>query len=94
MYGKLIDGAMMSAPKKVEYNNTIIYNPPDSVYEALGYYPVVHTEMPGDAPDGYHYESAWEQTETEILQTWHLVEDSDEISADEALEILFGGVVL
>ena len=27
MYGKIIDGALRFAPKKVEYNDTIIYNP-------------------------------------------------------------------
>lgn len=91
MYGKIIDGVLRFAPKKVEYNDTIIFNPPDSVYEALGYYPIHYTEMPDDAPDGYHYESAWEQKETEILQTWHLVEDSDEISDEEAFAIIFGG---
>lgn len=91
MYGTLINGVLRIAPKKVEYNDTIIFNPPDSVYEALGYYPIHYTEMPGDAPDGYHYEFLWEQTETEILQTWHLVEDSDEISDEEAFAIIFGG---
>lgn len=91
MYGILINGVLRFAPKKVEYNDTIIYNPSDSVYEVLGYFPIVYTEKPDDAPDGYHYEFSWEQTETEILQTWHLVEDSDEISDEEALEILLGG---
>lgn len=91
MYGTLTDGVLRLAPRKVPYGDSIIYNPPDEVYEELGYYPITYTDMPDDAPEGYHYESTWGQTEDAIVQTWHLEEDSDEISADEALEILFGG---
>ena len=64
--------------------------------EEQGWLPVIETEMPGDAPDGYHYEPTYTewQTETgrEILQDWELVEDPDDISDTEALEIILGGV--
>ena len=89
MYGTLINNTLKPAPKKVSYEERNIWNPPDAVYEALGYFLVVYTDMP-EAPEGYHYESAWEQTEDAIVQTWHLEEDSDEISDDEALGILMG----
>lgn len=90
MYGQLINGVLRIAPKKVAYGDNIIYNPPGEVYEALGYYPITYTDMPDDAPDGYHYESAWEQIGEQIVEVWHLEEDSDEISDDEALGILMG----
>lgn len=91
MYGILIDGVLQTAPRKVEYNSTIIYNPPDEVYEALGYYHVTFVEEPQDAPEGYHYEFEWTQDADEILQVWSLVEDSDEVDEVEALNILLGG---
>ena len=34
--------------------------------------------MPTDAPDGKHYESHWEQTDTEIVQVWTLVDNPAE----------------
>ena len=44
----------------------------------MGYLPVTHTDMPTDAPDGKHYESHWEQTDTEIVQVWTLVDNPAE----------------
>lgn len=96
MYAKLISGTLRSAPKKVDYNDKTIFNPSDTVLQELGYLPVTYTDMPTDAPDGKHYESSWNQTDTEIVQVWTLVDDPvypDEISADEALAIITGGVL-
>ena len=94
MYAKLISGALRSAPKKVDYNGNTILNPPDSVLLELGYLPVAYTDMPTDASNGQHYESHWEQTDTEIVQVWTLVdnpaEPEPELSADEALNIIMG----
>lgn len=75
MYAKLINGTLRSAPKKVIYNNTTVFNPPLDILLALEYFPVVYTAMPTDAPDGWHYESHWGQTDTAIVQVWELVED-------------------
>ncbi len=94
MYAKLISGALRSAPKKVDYNGKTIFNPPDDVLLDMGYLPVAYTDMPTDAPNGQHYESHWEQTDTEIVQVWTLVdnpaEPEPELSADEALNIIMG----
>lgn len=75
MYAKLINGTLQSAPKRVIYNSTTIFNPPPDVLLELGYLPVTYTDMPTDAPDGWHYESHWRQADTEIVQVWELVED-------------------
>lgn len=75
MYAKLVNNRLSTAPKKVQHNGKIIFNPPDNVLSELGYYPVTYTEMPLDAPDGQHYESSWSQGENEILQVWNLVDD-------------------
>ena len=94
MYAKLINGTLRSAPKTVNYNGNTILNPPDSVLLELGYLPVAYTDMPADVPEGQHYESHWEQTDTEIVQAWTLVDNSvepePELSADEALNIIMG----
>lgn len=94
MYAKLISGTLRSVPKKVDYNGKTIFNPTEDVLLGMGYLPVTYTDMPSDAPDGQHYESRWEQTDTEIVQVWTLVdnpaEPEPELSADEALDIIMG----
>lgn len=75
-----------------------VYNPASEQYASQGWIPIRYTD-PGDAPDGYHFEPTYTEYMTEsgseILQEWELVEDevSDEISAEEALEIIMGGAV-
>lgn len=94
MYAKLISGALRSAPKKVDYNGKTIFNPPEEILLDMGYLPVTYTDIPTDASNGQHYESRWEQTDTEIVQVWTLVdnpaEPEQELSADEALDIIMG----
>lgn len=96
MYAKLESGALRRAPNKVTHNNKIIFNPPEDVILKLGYFPVTYMDMPVDAPEGKHYESHWEQTETEIVQVWTLADDAvipeSELSAEEALDIIMGVV--
>lgn len=93
---KLINGTLRRAPKKVDYNGKTIFNPPDDVLFELGYLPVTYKDMPTDVSNRQHYESHWEQTDTEIVQVWTLVDNSaetePELSADEALNIIMGVV--
>ena len=93
MYAKLIDGALVYAPRKM---NTeiggepyVVYNPPAEMLEADGWLPVVYTDEPGDAPEGYHYEPTYTEEGGEIVQGWALVET--DYSDAEAYDILFGG---
>lgn len=93
MYAKLIDGALVYAPRKM---NTeiggepyVVYNPPAEMLEADGWLPVVYTDEPGDAPEGYHYEPTYTEEGGEIVQGWELVET--DYSDAEAYDILFGG---
>lgn len=94
MYAKLINGTLRSSPKKVDYNGKTIFNPPEDVIQDMGYLPVAYTDIPTDAPNGQHYESRWEQTDTEIVQVWTLMDNPEEpepeLSADEALNIIMG----
>lgn len=55
-----------------------------------GFYPIVLAESPKrNPPDGYHYETYWEQGENEIRQVWRL--DEVEVDEVEAYSIIFGG---
>lgn len=77
MHAKLQNGFLRSAPKIITLDGRTINNPYPEELEELGYKPVVYVDVPTDAPDKQHYESAWEQTDTEIVQTWKLVDDYD-----------------
>lgn len=91
MYAKLERGALIPAPKMLHIGSDNVWNPTGEQYVAAGYKPVEFTEMP-EAPEGYYYESGWEEQETAIVQTWTMVElPPDEMSAEEALEIILGG---
>lgn len=94
MYAKLVNGTLRSASKIVDYNGKTIFNPPEEILLDMGYLPVTYTDMPTDASNGQHYESHWEQTDTEIVQAWTLVDNSaepeQELAADEALNIIVG----
>ena len=75
MYAKLQNGFLRSAPKTVTWNECTVNNPSADKLAELGYKPVRYTDMPTDAESGKHYESSWEETETEITQAWNLVDD-------------------
>lgn len=90
MYGKLIDGALNIAPKKLPGDGTIVYNPPAEMYIAAGYKPVTFTDEP-KAPEGFYYESGWEEQTDAIVQTWTLAPLPDDIDVAEVYDIIFGG---
>lgn len=74
-YGKLENGILTRAPKIAEWHGHIVNNPSGEKLHELGYLPITYTEPPTWAEDGKHYESDWEQTESEILQTWYLADN-------------------
>lgn len=91
MYGKLINGELYGAPKSLPGDGVNVWNPPEEMYLAQGWKPVTFNDPPDDPPEGYTYESGWEETTDEIIQTWTLVEAPDDIDEAEAWEIIFGG---
>ena len=90
MFGKLNDGNLTIAPRKLPGDGVVVYNPPAEMYLAQGWKPVEFTDAP-EAPEGYTYESGWEETADSIVQTWALVPAPDDIDEAEALDIIFGG---
>lgn len=96
MHAKLQNGFLRSAPKTIVLDGKTINNPFPEELERLGYKPVVYTDMLTELPDGKHWESSWEEEETEIKQVWKLVDDpvypEPDLSAEEALNIIMGVV--
>ena len=90
MYAKLIDGALQIAPKKLPGDSTIVYNPPESMYREQGWKFLQYTDPP-ESPEGYYYESGWEEQADTIVQTWTLAPLPDDIDESEAYNIIFGG---
>ena len=90
MYGKLTDGNLTIAPKKLNGDGVVVYNPPTEMYTRAGYKPITFTDEP-EAPSGYYYESGWEEQGSAIVQTWTLVDLPPDIPDDEAMAIILGG---
>lgn len=89
-YAKLIDNYPQFAPRHLTAGDYVVYNPPAEIYLEQGWLPVRFTEAP-EAEPGWHYEESWAEESGEIVQGWELVRDPDDISADEAMEIILGG---
>lgn len=87
MRAKIIDGVYTPAPRKI--NRTIdgqeytTYNPTDEMLAEQGWLLVVETPVPGDVPEGYHYEKTYTEESGKIIQGWVLVQD--EITEESAL---------
>lgn len=90
MYGKLIDDELHIAPKKLNGDGVVVYNPPAEMYLEQGWKPVTFVDTP-EAPSGYYYESGWEEQTDAIVQTWTLTPLPDDIDEAEAYDIIFGG---
>lgn len=88
MYGKLVDGALVIAPRHLIIGQNIVYNPTDEQYESNGYKTVIYTEPGDDPPDGYCYSPYWTEDENTIIQAWELIEET--VDAEELLSILTG----
>lgn len=88
IYGKLVDGELRGAPRPIRTADGDVFTNDPSIYLANGYKPIILTEYPSDS--GYYTES-WTETESEIKQIWTPAEPPEEISADEALEIITEG---
>lgn len=90
MYAKLINGALQAAPKHITIGNENIWNASAEQMLSVGYKLVVFTDAP-EAPEGYYYESGWEEKAETIEQTWTLTKLPDDIDEYEAYQIIVGG---
>lgn len=78
-YGKIINGKLTYAPNRIVLSGMQIFNPTDDQLIQVGYKPITETPMPEEpAPEGQHYEAQYADGETEITQSWVLVDDAPE----------------
>lgn len=78
MLGKIIDGVLTYPPHRIVIDGMQIFNPTETQLISAGYKPIIETDMPDDAPEGQHYEAQYTDGETQITQSWVLVEDVEE----------------
>lgn len=91
-YAKLINGSPVYAPNPILHNGLWYGNPLPEVYLTEGYKPVAYAVQP--EPKGVGgWEEKWTNTDEAIVQGWVWQEatDEDEISPEEALDMLMGG---
>lgn len=75
-YAKLIEGYPFYALNPILVEDNYIGNPPNSLYEELGYKPVTYTQQP--EPQGYgYYNEIWEETSTNIIQSWEWIVEEE-----------------
>lgn len=91
-YAKLEDQTLIYAPRAVRWRGRTVLNPSEGKLLELGYKPVRTTE-PGEAPEGFAWVPHWEEQPEEIVQVWEMEElpQTDELSPEEALDIILGG---
>lgn len=75
MLGKIIDGKLTYPPHRIILDGMQIFNPTETQLISAGYKLIVETDMPDDAPDGQHYEAQYTDGETQITQSWVLVDN-------------------
>lgn len=81
-YAKLVDGAIVYAPRKLPLGDAVIYNPTEEMLTEAGYKPVRYTEPPTVEP-GYIAIPVWTETAEEIVQTWAV--ELEPVTEDKAL---------
>lgn len=91
-YATLIGGKPVSAPNPILHDGKWYGNPPGEIYLEEGYKPVQYTDQPEPQGVGWRIEE-WTETDEAIVQgwSWHEATDEDEISPEEALDMLLGG---
>ena len=75
MFGKIIDGNLTYPPHRIVLDGMQIFNPTETQLISVGYKLIVETDMPDDAPEGQHYEAQYADGETQITQSWVLVDN-------------------
>ena len=86
MLGKIIYGTLTYPPHKIVLDGMQIFNPTETQLISAGYKLIVETDMPDDAPEGQHYEAQYTDEETQITQSWVLVDDEPVDPAGKSIE--------
>lgn len=70
--GKLVNGALSYAPRKIIIDGKTIFNPTDTVLKEKGYKDVETSEPPTVSTQTQQAVSSWQEQENKIVQTWEL----------------------
>ena len=73
MLGKLVDGALSYAPRKIIIDGKTIFNPTDTLLKEQGYKDVETTESPTVSTQTQQAVSSWQEQEDKIVQSWDVV---------------------
>lgn len=93
-YAKLVNNYPSYAPRRMRIDSSIVYNPTDAQLLAEGYLPVVETDAP-EVDERREATPHWTIQNHQIVQSWTVEElppEPDELTPDEALDIILGGV--
>lgn len=70
--GKLIDGVLYSAPRKIIIDGKTIFNPSETLLKEQGYKDVETTEAPAVSTQTQQAIPSWTEQGGKIVQTWEL----------------------
>lgn len=71
--GKLIDGVLYSAPRKIIVDGKTIFNPGEELLKAQGYKDVETIESHTVSTQTHQAVPSWTEQEDKIIQTWEVV---------------------
>ena len=72
MLGKLVNGALSYAPRKIIIDGKTIFNPPDTFLKEQGYKDVETTEAPAVSTQTQQAVPSWAEQENKIVQSWEV----------------------
>lgn len=87
MLGKLVNGVLAYAPRKIVIDGKTIFNPSEDVLKKQGYKEMQATDMPDDAPEGKLYVSGWTDAGDTIHQVWTLVDAPPKSKEELAMDL-------
>ena len=70
--GRLVNGALSYAPKKIIVDGKTIFNPPEDVLKERGYKDVETSSAPAVSTQTQQAVPMWEEQENKIVQTWEV----------------------
>lgn len=91
-FGRLQNGALVSAPQPLSIGGTDTFTNDVAVMRAMGYKPIAETAAPA-AREGFVWVGAWTETENAITRAWaeeavtEAATEDDYISALEELGV-------
>ena len=87
MLGKLVNGALSYAPRKIIINGKTIFNPGEELLKEQGYKEIRESDIPDGAPDGKIYVSSYEDKGDYIEQAWTLIDEPPKAKEELAIEL-------